>query len=76
VKIIFGGIMPKRTPADINIAENFAAYGNLRIPLDEVKRRMEQGEELIYEESLFSDPGDDWTALYFGSQCIGYWEGY
>ena len=42
-----------------------------------------KGEELIdkinrveYELSEFSDPGDDWTALYFEGRQVGYWPGY
>ena len=68
--------MPRRTVVNIKKAEEFAFFDKLYVSLGWLKNKMNSGEQLIFEESLFSDPGEDYTALYLGKKRVGYWPGY
>jgi hypothetical protein len=50
---------------------NYLSYTKqLTITLDELKRRVESGEELEFLNSSFSDPGADWTAMLCGGKEV------
>jgi len=68
--------MPKRRPGNMTDVNSFDRWGKLKVTPKEISERVGGGEELFYEESLFSDPGEDYTALYLGNEQVGYWEGY
>ena len=68
--------MAIKRPGKPQDVESFAKAGKLKISKSEIERRIAAGETLYREESQFNDPGDDWTALYLGTEQIGYWSGY
>lgn len=68
--------MAVRKIATMTEVHGFDEAGKLKITPKEISERVGRGERLEYEESQFSDPGPDYTALYFGQDQVGYWEGY
>jgi hypothetical protein len=68
--------MPQGRPGTENDLNSFDRAGKLTLPLSQIQERMEKGEKLIYQESLFSDPGQDYTALFLGGEQVGFWPGY
>lgn len=67
--------MPQRRKATKNDVDSFDNFGMLAIPKEEALQALERG-TLEYEESLFSDPGEDYTALVENNKQVGYWPGY
>lgn len=68
--------MPKRSTATKGNLAAFVSHDKLLISKEDILKRMDAGEMLVYEESGFKDPGKDWTALYLNGERVGYWEGY
>lgn len=68
--------MAIRRKADIVDVARFERAGMLRISMSEAADRIGQGERLEIEESQFSDPGEDYSALYLNDEQIGFWRGY
>jgi hypothetical protein len=67
--------MPQRREATKADVDSFDRAGKLRVPKEEAILALNSG-NLEYEESLFSDPGDDYTALLIDNRQIGFWSGY
>lgn len=67
--------MPTMRKATVQDVEDFDRARKLQISLEEARRHVEAG-ELVYEGSVFSDPGDDYTKLMWCGDVVGYWEGY
>lgn len=68
--------MPRRREATLDDIRAFHAFGKTSMTPDEFEIAKARGIRIEFEESSFSDPGEDWTAIYLGGRCIGRWEGY
>jgi hypothetical protein len=62
--------------AELDKAEEFYNFGKLLISLEEVRKRVAAGEELIFEFSSLNDTGEDYTALFLDKERIGCWRGF
>lgn len=67
--------MSTRAPALLNDVKIFDQAGKLKLSYTDVIDRMHRGEQLILVRSEFED-SDDWSALYFDNELVGYWQGY
>lgn len=68
--------MPNQRQGTIADVHSFARAKKLYKPVEELEKRVENGEDVTVVESSFSDPGDDYTALHVGNECVGYWQGF
>ena len=74
--------MPRDTAPDFDTLKRFDAMGMLSVPLKDILTRLAGGEKLVLRESVFSDEGEDYSALLFVSrngkneEQVGYWPGY
>lgn len=73
--------MPYTVATDLNHLRDYERAKKLTMPMEEVEKKIDAGAELIQECSSFSDPGDDWTAMWLeypdgSKECIAFWPGY
>ena len=68
--------MPNRRKATMQDVDRFDAMNMLHAEKSEIVNDVAHGMELEVEESSFSDPGEDYSALYVGTKQVGYWPGY
>lgn len=69
--------MPRKTAmTPEQVKGDFFLMKKLTIPVEEMETRHKAGEPMYLEESLFSDAGADYSALYLGTQNIAYIPGY
>ena len=66
--------MPQRTKVDSATLQQLKDFYRLSVT-EEIQEAYDDG-ELVLETSLFSDPGEDYSALYIGNRQIKYWPGY
>ena len=69
--------MPHQKLATQDDIDSFDRAGMLKCPKEEAQKMMDRG-ELAYEESLFSDPGDDYTKIVNRKthEVAGFWPGF
>lgn len=68
--------MPTRKPATVKDVESFNGYKKLNVSFEEAKRLAESN-QLTLEQSVFSDPGDDYNKLVSSDgRVVGFWPGY
>jgi hypothetical protein len=68
--------MPRRREATKADVEQFNAFRKTRLTVEQFEESKRRGDKVEFEESLFSDPGDDYTALYVNGTRVGHWSGY
>ncbi len=56
--------------------EIFTQLFKINIPIDEVRKRIDNGEQLTETCSSFTDPGEDWGEISLNGQTIATWTGY
>lgn len=72
---------------EVSLEEGTNSFGmKLSVPKDEIAAALKDGGKLVMEESEFSDPGDDYSALYLfrapaddtscGGERVGFCAGY
>ena len=69
--------MPRKTKMTLQeLKDDRWLKDALNIDFAEVEKRVLAGEELVLEETVFSDAGSDYTALYLNNTNIAYIPGY
>ena len=68
--------MPQKKNITIAQFEEMTRFRKPLKPIEEIKEAVEKGEELVLEESSFSDPGPDYSAVYLGNTNVLYIPGY
>ena len=71
--------MPKKTEMSITqLKSDHWLMKKLTLPIEEVEKAVEAGEKLVLEESIFSDNGPDYSALFLGDRkdSVAYIPGY
>jgi hypothetical protein len=65
------------TKREVSVDEGTGCFGmKLQMSKEDIQRAVDDGAKLELEESEFSDPGDDYSALLLDGKRVGYCAGY
>jgi len=68
--------MPMKREIDMEEFRSMARWQKPLKPVEEVAAAVKDGSKLVLEESTFSDPGGDYSAVYLDGENVLYIPGY